>query len=214
MEENEMKFLPTADQWGAFYAQWKDALEWRLRGLGCPADREDAVMEAFQKVMGLSARWHVSSPLAPRTSAAWFGYLYWQAKGILSHRLAQDAYWQDSDTAEGRRSGRCAALQAELEGGRRVGVPEAELRLDGPAMSDLVRRFCLGRGFSLRNVNAFVDAVLEGRPTAAVVARYWRPADKAAAQAATASFYVTRGRILRCLREVVRTQQGDLPFAA
>jgi len=77
--------FPNKAFWAEFYQKSHDVLVERvLRHCQAVADAEDAVEEAFYKLM------HKKDPEAygdkmPHTEKAWFWALYWQARAYLSH---------------------------------------------------------------------------------------------------------------------------------
>lgn len=75
--------FPDSATWAGFYAKFWDKLVNSLNGRYCVADREDAVEEAFHKLM------HKKDVAAygekvPQTEADWYWNLHWQARSFLS----------------------------------------------------------------------------------------------------------------------------------
>ena len=76
---------PTMAVWAAYYAKFHDSLLGLAgRHSANSADAEDAVEEAFDKLM------HRKDPAAyggkmPTTESGWFWALYWQVRSFLSH---------------------------------------------------------------------------------------------------------------------------------
>ena len=74
---------PTPSEWADYYERFRSSLVNSLNGRYCVADREDAVEEAFQKLM------HKKDVAAygekvPQTEADWYWNLHWQARSFLS----------------------------------------------------------------------------------------------------------------------------------
>ena len=74
---------PTPSKWAEYYGKFHRSLVNSLNGRYCVADREDAVEEAFQKLM------HKKDVAAygekvPQTEADWYWNLHWQARSFLS----------------------------------------------------------------------------------------------------------------------------------
>ena len=76
--------FPDFETWAELYAKLKDPLVKRLNSSYSLADREDAVEEAFHKLMHKKDREAYGEKM-PRTEAEWFGALRWQARSYLSH---------------------------------------------------------------------------------------------------------------------------------
>ncbi len=88
--DNE-RFVPTLERWAELYSQWFKLL---VRALGMYAskpDCEEAVQEAFLKVMGFSPNLKLRKPLEPKTLEKWYGFLWWHARGILAHMKGKAA---------------------------------------------------------------------------------------------------------------------------
>lgn len=75
---------PNRETWGMFYEKFRLPLVNGLNRKYSYADREDAVEEAFHKLMHLKDREAYGDNL-PDTEAKWYGALYWQARAKLSH---------------------------------------------------------------------------------------------------------------------------------
>lgn len=70
---------PDSKTWGNWYVAWFKPLVKSLeRGYGIHA-AEDAVEYAFAKIL------RGDRQQEPRTESGWYAYVYWQAKGKLSH---------------------------------------------------------------------------------------------------------------------------------
>ena len=76
--------FPNRETWGRFYEKFRLHLVNGLNHKYSYADREDAVEEAFYKLMHLKDREAYGDNL-PDTEAKWYGTLYWQARSMLSH---------------------------------------------------------------------------------------------------------------------------------
>ena len=84
LDSNTIIGFPDAEGWANLYKRMSMALVNSLNHYYSFADREDAVEEAFHKLM------HKKDPEAygenmPRTEADWFDHLRWQARSYLSH---------------------------------------------------------------------------------------------------------------------------------
>ena len=88
LDETTVIGFPTEDGWADLYQRLRKALVHGLSANYCLADREDAVEEAFHKLM------HKKDPEAygekiPQTEADWFWQLRWQSRSFLSHMKAR-----------------------------------------------------------------------------------------------------------------------------
>ena len=76
--------FPNSDTWAGFYAKFRTNLVKGLNGSYSLADREDAVEEAFYKLMHKKDREAYGEKM-PQTEADWYWNLHWQARSHLSH---------------------------------------------------------------------------------------------------------------------------------
>ena len=84
LDENTVIGFPTTEDWANLYQKLHKSLVSSLSGKYCLADREDAVEEAFHKLMhkkGIEAY----GDKKPQTEAEWFWQLRCQARSFLSH---------------------------------------------------------------------------------------------------------------------------------
>ena len=110
-ERNDEPFIPSLESWGELYTQWYDQLVKALVWFASAAmsDVEDAVQEAFLKIMGLSPNLKLQKPLEPKTLKQWYGFVWWQARSILSHmsiRAAKFKLLPDPDMFPSRQTNR------------------------------------------------------------------------------------------------------------
>ena len=89
--KNTEKFIPTNEQWGELYALWFKRLTKSIARFTSWSMAEEAVQEAFLKVIGLSETLHLSKELAPRTVGEWYSFVFWQARGVLSNLSAKSS---------------------------------------------------------------------------------------------------------------------------
>ena len=76
--------FPSSAEWAAYYVKFHKALVNGLNSRYCLADREDAVEEAFHKLMHKKDI-EAYGERVPQTEADWFYNLRWQARAYLSH---------------------------------------------------------------------------------------------------------------------------------
>ena len=76
--------FPSQAEWAAYYDKFRKALVNSINSRYCLADREDAVEEAFHKLMHKKDI-EAYGDKKPQTEADWFYNLRWQARAYLSH---------------------------------------------------------------------------------------------------------------------------------
>ena len=74
---------PTPSKWADYYGRFRSSLVNSLNGRYCIADREDAVEEAFHKLM-YKKDMAAYGEKVPQTEAEWYWNLHWQARSFLS----------------------------------------------------------------------------------------------------------------------------------
>ena len=74
---------PTSSKWADYYERFHRSLVNSLNGRYCVADREDAVEEAFHKLMHKKDMAAYGEKM-PQTEADWYWNLHWQARSFLS----------------------------------------------------------------------------------------------------------------------------------
>lgn len=79
-----IEIFPSRDTWGRIYDKYHARIVARLSSWYCLADREDAVEEAFDKLMNRKDPEAYGGKM-PATAEAWCDALYWQARSFLSH---------------------------------------------------------------------------------------------------------------------------------
>ncbi len=89
--KSKEKFIPTKEQWGELYALWFKLLTKSLARYTSWSTAEEAVQEAFLKVMGISETLHLSKELTARTVGEWYSFVFWHARGVLSNIRAKSA---------------------------------------------------------------------------------------------------------------------------
>ena len=81
--------FPDSAVWADFYERFRDALVKSLNSGFSLADREDAVEEAFHKLMHKKDCEAYGEKL-PKTESDWYCNLRWQARSYLSHLRGRD----------------------------------------------------------------------------------------------------------------------------
>jgi len=82
---NGINGLPSREMWGNMYAEFRDKLVASLSRYYSLQDREDAVEEAFHKLMYKKLAESYGNAM-PSSAEEWYGNLRWQAKAWLSHQ--------------------------------------------------------------------------------------------------------------------------------
>ena len=76
--------FPSRDMWGKIYEKYHAKIVSSLNSRYCLADREDAVENAFDKLMNKKDPAAYGGKM-PASAEAWVKALYWQARSFLSH---------------------------------------------------------------------------------------------------------------------------------
>ena len=76
--------FPSRDTWGKIYEKYHAKIVSSLNSRYCLADREDAVENAFDKLMNKKDPAAYGGKM-PASAEAWSKALYWQARSFLSH---------------------------------------------------------------------------------------------------------------------------------
>jgi hypothetical protein len=76
--------FPSRTTWGEIYGKYRAKLVSSLSSRYCLADREDAVENAFDKLMNKKDPAAYGDKM-PASAEAWAKVLYWQARSFLSH---------------------------------------------------------------------------------------------------------------------------------
>ena len=150
---DEEKFVPTLERWADFYVQWRESLAKSLGRCASQVDCEDAVHQAFLKVMGLSPNLKLEKELEPKTVSKWYGFMKWQARGVLSNMHGK--------------ASRFEPLPDD------IAVGGASNRIDRKLLRHAIRaaawEACRKRRNAVAKYRAFVLFVLEGWSAAEVV---------------------------------------------
>ena len=75
--------FPNSEAWAELYVKLRDKLVNSLNGCYSLADREDAVEDAFRKLMYMKDREAYGEKM-PRTESEWYWNIRWQARSFLS----------------------------------------------------------------------------------------------------------------------------------
>ncbi len=83
LDANTIVSYPTQSKWADYYGRFRRSLVNSLNGRYCVADREDAVEDAFHKLMHKKDMAAYGENM-PQTEADWYWNLHWQARSFLS----------------------------------------------------------------------------------------------------------------------------------
>lgn len=151
--DDKEKFVPTPERWAEFYAKWLKPLAKSLGNCASRVDSEDAVHQAFLKVMGLSSNLKLDKAPEPKTIGKWYGFMKWQARGVLSNMRGK--------------ASRFETLPPDIPCGG------FSSRMDRSLLRRVVRaaawEACRKRSNAVAKYRAFVLFVLEERSAAEVV---------------------------------------------
>jgi len=144
--------MPDSDDWAIYFSQWFEALVDALGAKHDRFDREDAVMQAFLKIMARGEEWTG----APDTEKELFGCLLWQAKGALSHNYEK----KEIETRH--------ATSAVADGFFNSGSG-ARCRIDHEIMKNAafatLQELCELSGMKSKNIDAYRRCYLDCEPT-------------------------------------------------
>ena len=141
--------FPDIETWAAFHAKFFKPLVDSLNHAYCLADREDAVEDAFYKLMYRKDR--AAYDKEPSTERDWFNALYWQARAMLSH--LRDRYERHAKYVE--------KTSKELEGAFAPGLQGAFLDAEthAEALAMALEIFKAEQDISLRDFNVYLSRI-------------------------------------------------------
>ena len=150
--------FPDAAAWAAMYAKFFAPLVGSLSRAYCLADREDAVEEAFHKLMHKKDR--NAYEKEPETEKDWFYVLRWQARAYLSHmkdRLETHAKYVES----------CSKALADVFAcGHQGEAMDADIRTR--ALARALETLKAEQDISKRNLGIYVSRIKDGVPSKVV----------------------------------------------
>lgn len=230
-ENNEIKYIPSGEEWAELYTEWHDEIVESLFGWGSKAEVADAVSDAFFKLAGISDRLNLSKPLEPKTRKNWWNSIRIQAKGVLGHERRRNHWASKCDTVEElskdirrgekrsnnlsrtEREDLCHARQlmgllVEREGEERMIAMPGE-RMDAEQFNEGIRRFvakiCSSHGIKRENYLAFVRYVLDDCSAYEVAQEIWGPTDSLAELARRKNvLFVNKNKVLGWLKRFAR----------
>ena len=155
--------FPDSATWAGFYAKFRDKLVNSRSGRYCIADREDAVEEAFHKLMHKKDMTAYGEKL-PQTEADWYWNLHWQARSFLSHlKSRSDLHAKYVEV-----------MSKELEDAFIPGLQGIALdsKIRSEALVKALEIFKAEQDISRRDLNVFVLRERLRMPSKKVAARY------------------------------------------
>ena len=154
---------PTTAKWADYYGRFRGSLVTSLNGRYCVEDREDAVEEAFHKLMHKKDMTAYGEML-PQTEADWYWNLHWQARSFLSHlKSRSDLHAKYVET-----------MSKELEDAFITGLQGIALdsKIRSEALVKALEIFKAEQDISRRDLNVFVLRERLRMPSKKVAARY------------------------------------------
>lgn len=184
--------FPDSEDWEKLYRKHRETLVSGLNGKYCLADREDAVEEAFHKLMH---RKDVESygDAIPQTEADWFWQIHWQARAFLSHmRERADRHAKYIERAAQDALGMIAAVQG-LD-------PDDDIC--SKAVAKAFELLCREQDISRRNIRIYIRAALR-KESAKSVSRLFHVTENHVYQIKFRIKNLIRRHGLDCLRRVL-----------
>ena len=86
-------FIPTTKEWVTLLEKYKTRIVQSLWRSGSLQDREDAIMSAMGKILGLDPNHQLENPLKPKTELQWVAFIKAQTRSFLGHAHEHDAKW-------------------------------------------------------------------------------------------------------------------------
>ena len=154
---------PTPSKWADYYERFRSSLVNSLNGRYCAADREDAVEEAFHKLMHKKDMAAYGEKM-PQTESDWYWNLHWQARSFLSHiKSRYDLHAKYVET-----------MSKELEDAFIPGLQGVALdsQTRAEALVKALEIFKAEQDISRRDLNVFVLRERLRMPSKKVAARY------------------------------------------
>ena len=149
--------FPTMEVWARFFKDWSESL---IEGLGNQhdlMDRQDAVSNAFVKLMfkkGIEDYGHI-----PETESDWYGCIKWQAKSFLKRGYDSKATWEKYHKA---------ATFERLINAPAVSYCNIDREVRDAALHQTLREVCKEAKMKDVNVEAYVRWYLNGEDSAEV----------------------------------------------
>ena len=154
---------PTPSKWADYYERFRSSLVNSLNGRYCAADREDAVEEAFHKLMHKKDMAAYGEKM-PQTESDWYWNLHWQARSFLSHiKSRYDLHAKYVET-----------MSKELEDAFIPGLQGVALdsQTRAEALVKALEIFKAEQDISRRDLNVFVLRERLRMPSKKIAARY------------------------------------------
>ena len=163
--ETAAAYIPSAEEWGRMHSDWFSKLVDLLKWYHCKHDREDAVQEAFLRLMpgrkdGIKA--------IPRTSNEWFFKILGEARGILSHenrRMKRFVYASQNADEDGTGVNPIERIPDERS---QAAFDAMDTDILVMAARDTFNEICSKAGVSDTNKEAYWRRYLDGEGTQSV----------------------------------------------
>ena len=155
--------FPDSTVWAAMHVKFFRSLVSSLNHAYCLADREDAVEEAFHKLMHKKDADAYGEKM-PETGKAWFWALHWQARAYLSHlkeKIETHAKYVERIAKELENAFACGHQGEEMD---------AEVRCR--ALVRALETLKAEQDIPRRNLEIFVSRMMGGVPSKMVAKKY------------------------------------------
>ena len=156
MENNNVVCVfPSRDSWGRIYAKYRGQIVSRLSSWYSLADREDAVENAFDKLMNKKDPESYGDRM-PASPEDWAKVLYWHARSFLSHMKEHSeihAKYVERISKELEGSFACVDYGAFLDAA-----------VDSRALASALDAFRKDLDISRRNFEVYVGVVMDKIP--------------------------------------------------
>ena len=155
------KFVPTRTQWWGYYEKWVERIASALWKMGNPQECLDAAQDAILKVMGVHERFHLESPLVPKSEGQWYKMCYNQARGILSNRHKHDDLSESCSTSDEEEVWKFGLGESRFDD-----IDKKNLKAE---ICEAISHLCEDKHFEKRLVQAFFMTYLEEKSAKEVV---------------------------------------------
>lgn len=197
--DNSIKIkFPALEQWGKWYVRWFGSMVASFKSRYGLEIAEDAVSQAFFKVMFGSDGEGSKYADQAKTEKGWYSFVWWQAKGILSHFFTHE----ETEEKYGQRAAKECAWCGETVGFKEGLDDSLMAKALDCVLDDLSER----GGFDRDTVTIYRRCYLDGRDPVEVAAQFGKKN--------VSSVYVARFRVEKALgrygRELYQRHLGRL----
>lgn len=186
--------FPSRSLWADYYKKYRKTLVGKLNSSFCFADREDAVEEAFNKLMNKKPVEAYGDKM-PDTEVRWFWALYWQARAFLSHQNERSELHKKYVEKKAKELANTFASGCQGLFMDRTGYSAPFLKA--------LNAFRLDQHISRRNLGIYIDAALTRIPAKKIAEKY---------QVTENNIYVIKFRVEKLLNKYGKSYFRDAIF--